>query len=87
MVSSNKGKALQSSEKVVIMKKYRKAMRRIFHMFNMAKRDKNFKNALCALDSFWGIKLVAIADDEISIEDYEKMQNLYDAMLSYMSRM
>lgn len=56
-------------------------------MFNMAKRDKNFRAAVCASDSFWGIKLVAIADDEISVADFEKMQNLYDAMLSYMNRM
>jgi hypothetical protein len=87
MVSSNKGKALQSSEKVVIMKKYRKAMRRIFHMFNMAKRDKNFKIAFSALESFWGIKLVAIEDAEISVEDFEKIQNLYDPMMRYIDRM
>ena len=69
------------------MKKYKKAMRRILHTFNMAKRDKNFKNALSASDWFWGIKLVAIADDEISVEDFDKIHNLYDAMLNYMSRM
>lgn len=69
------------------MKKYKKAIRRILHTFNMAKRDKNFKNALSALDWFWGIKLVAIADNEISVEDFEKIQNLYDTMLRYMGRM
>lgn len=56
-------------------------------MFNMAKRDKNFRTALNALDSFWGIKLVAIADDGISVEDFEKMQNLYDTMMRYIDRM
>ena len=69
------------------MKKYRKAIRRVLHMFNYAKRVKDVRTALGASDSFWGIKLVAIADDEISIEDYEKMSNLYDAMMKYIDRM
>lgn len=65
------------------MEKYKKAIRRILHMFNMGKRNKSVHIACNALNAFWGMKLVAMADSEVSLKDFDKMQALYNAMDEY----
>ena len=81
MVSSNKGKALQSSEKVVTMRKYKRAIKRALHSFNEAKRRCNLNEAFSAIDYMYGIMMVALIDEQFSCEDYAKISHLHCAML------
>lgn len=69
------------------MRKYKKAIRRILHMFNMGKKSKNVHIVCNALNAFWGMELVAMADSEVSLEDFDKMQALYNAMDGYTRNM
>lgn len=82
MVSSNKGKALQSSEKVVTMEKYKRAIKRALHSFNDAKRNHNLNGAFSAIDYMYGIMMVALVDEQFSCKDYAKISHIHGAMLA-----
>lgn len=62
------------------MRKYKKAIRKILHTFNWAKRNHHNRLARELTDSMHGITRVAMEDEQVTSADFVKMLNIHDAM-------